>query len=184
MEDGAMIGAGTMIWAHVQVRSGAEIGRNCVFGHHAFVDVGVIVGNNVKVQNGASLHEGVVVEDGVFVGPHVVFTNDRVPRAINPDGTPKTAADWHLGSTLVHRGASIGAGAVVVTGVTIGSWAMVGAGAVVTRDVPDFALVLGSPARLAGYVSASGVKCATQQEARVLTRDENGTSNSSSGEDR
>lgn len=166
IDDDVVIGDGTMIWANVQVRHGARIGSNCVFGRNSFVDVDVVIGDNVKVQNNASLYEGVTLEDGVFVGPHVIFTNDRLPRAITPTGTLKTTEDWVLGATTVRHGASIGAGAVIVTGVDIGRWAMIGAGTVVTSDIPDHGLAVGSPARIIGYVSAGGIRCETIDEAR------------------
>lgn len=168
----AEIGHGTRLWRNVQVREHAVVGRDCNIGQNAYIDDHVVIGDNVKIQNNASLYRGLRVEDGVFIGPHVVFTNDRVPRAINPDGTPKGVDDWSVGRTLVCYGASLGAGTVVVTGVTIGRWALVGAGAVVTADVPDHALVLGCPARVVGYVSASGVRCTTQDEAIALTEEE------------
>ena len=117
-------------------------------------------------------YHGLTVEDGVFIGPHVVITNDRIPRAINPDGSLKGAADWVVGRTLIRRGASIGAGAIIVTGVTIGEWALCGAGAIVTRDVPAHAIVVGNPARVIGYISAGGVRCATQEEAIERTAQE------------
>jgi acetyltransferase-like isoleucine patch superfamily enzyme len=172
VEHGAEIGDGTRVWANVQVRPGARIGRNCVLGRNTFVDLDVQVGDCVKVQNNASLYEGLTLEHGVFVGPHVVFTNDRVPRAITPDGRLKITDDWILRRTLVRHGAAIGAGAVVVAGVTIGRWAMIGSGAVVTKDVPDHALVLGNPGRIVGYVSASGQRVGTVDEARRATEQE------------
>lgn len=168
----AEIGDGTRVWAHVQIRERAKIGRNCIIGRNSYIEFDVTVGDNVKIQNNASLYVGLTVEDGVFIGPHVIFTNDKLPRAINPDGTLKSASDWHVGKTLVRYGAALGAGTVVVTGVTIGRWAMIGSGAVVTRDVPDHALVVGNPGRIIGYVSAGGVRCATQPEAIALTRQE------------
>lgn len=168
----AEIGDGTRVWANVQIRERARIGCNCIVGRNTYIEFDVTVGDSVKIQNNASLYVGLTVEDGVFIGPHVIFTNDKLPRAINPDGTLKSAADWHVGKTLVRYGAAIGAGAVIVTGVTIGRWAMVGSGAVVTKDVPDHALVLGNPARIVGYVSATGVRCATQEEARALSEHE------------
>ena len=169
VERGASLGAGTKVWSNVQIRTGAVIGRNCVFGRNSFVDVDVVVGDNVKVQNNASLYEGVTLDDGVFICPHVIFTNDKVPRAVNADGTLKSPDDWILGRTHVCTGAALGAGAVIVTGITIGAWSMVGSGAVVTKSVPDHALVLGNPARIAGWVSAEGVRCDDQDAARALT---------------
>lgn len=172
VEDGATVGAGTKIWSHVQVRTGAHVGANCILGRNSFVDADVTVGDNVKVQNNSSLYEGVDLEDGVFIGPHVVFTNDKVPRAVNPDGSLKSADDWELGRTLVRTGAALGACTVVVTGVTIGAWAMIGSGAVVTKDVPDHALVLGNPGRIVGWVSAAGVRCDDQATAIATTERE------------
>ena len=154
----ATLGAGTRIWHQAQVREGAVLGRNCIVGKGAYVDFDVQIGDNVKVQNRASIYHGVTLANGVFVGPHVVFTNDKAPRAVNPDGSLKSDADWELGRIEVKEGASLGAGAIIVTGVTIGCFAMVGAGAVVTKDVPDHGLVYGNPARLAGYVCACGRK--------------------------
>ncbi|MEO8287238.1 MAG: acyltransferase [Chloroflexota bacterium] len=154
----ATLGAGTKVWHQAQVREGAVLGRNCILGKSAYVDFGVQIGDNVKIQNRASVYHGVTLENGVFVGPHVIFTNDKMPRAINPDGSLKSEDDWELGLILVKEGASLGAGAIVVTGVTIGRFAMVGAGAVVTRDVPDYGLVYGNPARLHGYVCPCGNK--------------------------
>jgi acetyltransferase-like isoleucine patch superfamily enzyme len=165
----AEIGDGALIWRNVQIREQTRLGRNCIVGQSAYIDFGVVIGDNVKIQNNASLYHGLELEDGVFVGPHVIFTNDRVPRAINPDGSLKSAADWTVGRTRVCYGAAIGAGSVIVTGVTIGRWAMVGSGAVVTKDVPDHALVVGCPARILGYVSAKGTRCETQAEAIELT---------------
>jgi len=165
----AEIGDGSLIWRNVQIREQTRLGRNCIVGQSAYIDFGVVIGDNVKIQNNASLYHGLELEDGVFVGPHVIFTNDRIPRAINPDGSLKSADDWTVGRTRVCYGAAIGAGSVIVTGVTIGCWAMVGSGAVVTKDIPDHALVVGSPARILGYVSAKGMRCETQAEAIALT---------------
>jgi acetyltransferase-like isoleucine patch superfamily enzyme len=148
----AKVGAGSRIWHHAQVREGASLGINCILGKGAYVDAAVRIGNNVKVQNNACLYHGVEVEDGVFVGPGAIVTNDRLPRAINPDGTLKSGADWDVTPTLIKRGASIGAGAIVLAGVTVGAFALVGAGSIVTHDVPDHGLVFGNPARHHGYV--------------------------------
>jgi UDP-2-acetamido-3-amino-2,3-dideoxy-glucuronate N-acetyltransferase len=154
----AAIDEGTKIWQYCQVREGAIIGRNCILSKGVYIDANVRIGNNVKIQNGISVYHGVTLEDGVFCGPHCVFTNDREPRAINPDGTLKGGDDWVASETLVRTGAAIGAHATIVCGVTIGRWAMIGAGAVVTRDVPDYGLVYGNPARLHGFVCACGGK--------------------------
>ncbi len=154
----AQVGAGTSIWNQAQVRAGAVIGEHCVISKGVYIDSGVVIGNRVKIQNYVSVYQGVILEDGVFCGPHCVFTNDLQPRAINPDGSLKGAADWQVVPTRVREGAAIGANAVIVCGVTIGRWAMVGAGAVVTRDVPDYGLVVGNPARLRGFVCPCGHK--------------------------
>jgi UDP-2-acetamido-3-amino-2,3-dideoxy-glucuronate N-acetyltransferase len=152
----AKVGPNTTIWNEVQVREGAVVGADCNIGKGVYIDRDVVVGNKVKIQNRASLYRGVTIEDGVFIGPHVAFTNDRYPRAITPDGRPRGDDDWQPEPTLVRYGASIGAGSIIVLGVTIGRWAMVGAGSLVTRDVPDQALVKGNPARVTGYVCSCG----------------------------
>lgn len=163
----AEIGAGTRIWANAQIREYAVIGERCNIGKGVYIDARVFIGSNVKIQNNVSLFEGVTLEDGVFVGPHVCFTNDMFPRAINLDGTLKGVEDWEVTRTNVGYGASLGAGTVVRCGVTIGRFALVGAGSVVTHDVAPHGLVVGNPARPRGYVC----KCAYQLE-RV--REENG----------
>lgn len=152
----AEVNSGSRIWHQAQVRERVRIGTNCIVGKGAYIDFDVTIGNNVKIQNGVYVYHGATVEDGVFLGPGVILTNDKLPRAINPDGSLKTDADWEVSPTLIRRGASIGAGTVVLPGVTVGEFAMVGAGSIVTRDVPDHALVYGNPARLHGYVCRCG----------------------------
>lgn len=150
--ESAAIGAGTRIWHQAQVREGAVLGEECTVGKSAYIDHNVQIGSRVKIQNRASLYCPLTLEDGVFVGPHAVFTNDRLPRAITPDGALKSESDWDVSPTTVRYGASVGAGAIILPGITIGRFALVAAGAVVTRDVPDHGLVIGSPAQQAGYV--------------------------------
>jgi len=165
VEEGARVGAGTRIWRQAHVRTGAVIGAECNLGMGVFVDVDVVIGNRCKLQNRVSVYKGVTIEDGVFVGPHATFTNDKTPRAVTPDGEVATDEDWTVVPTLVREGAAIGAGAVLVPGITIGRWAMIAAGAVVTRDVPDHGLVMGNPARLRGYVCACGRRLSVRGEA-------------------
>jgi acetyltransferase-like isoleucine patch superfamily enzyme len=156
IEEGVSIGAGSAIWDDVVIRRGARIGRDCVIGRGAFVDTDVPIGDRVKIQNAALLYHGVTVEDGVFIGPSAILTNDRHPRAITSTGDLAQADDWQVSPSVLRYGSSIGAGAVVVAGVEIGTFAMVGAGAVVTRDVPAYALVVGNPARRIGWVCSCG----------------------------
>ena len=138
------------------MRERACLGTNCIVGKGAYIDFDVSIGNNVKIQNGVYVYHGVTVEDGVFLGPGAILTNDKLPRAINPDGSLKSDADWRVSPILIRRGASIGAGAVVLPGVTVGEFALVGSGAVVTRDVPAHGLAYGNPASLHGYVCRCG----------------------------
>ena len=152
----AVIGPGSSVWNQAQVRERARIGAGCIIGKNAYVDAGVVIGDNVKVQNNVSIYHGVTVDDGVFIGPHVCFTNDLIPRAINRDGSPKTDADWDVTPIRVRTGAALGANSTILPGVTIGRWAMVGSGSVVTRDVADHELVVGNPARRVGSVCACG----------------------------
>jgi UDP-3-O-[3-hydroxymyristoyl] glucosamine N-acyltransferase len=159
---GAAIGAGTRIWHHAQVREGAVIGRECILGKGVYIDVGVRLGDRVKVQNDALVYHGATVEDGVFIGPRAVLSNDRFPRAITPDGRLKTADDWAVGTIHVRYGAALGAGAILLPGVTIGRWALVAAGALVGADVPDHGLVAGVPARLVGWACPCGRRLAAE----------------------
>jgi acetyltransferase-like isoleucine patch superfamily enzyme len=152
----ARIGEGTHIWHQAQVREGVVIGDNCIVGKGVYVDFDVNVGNNVKIQNGAMLYHGLTVEDGVFIGPQACMTNDEYPRAITPEGQLKGNDDWTVGPIVIRYGASIGACSVILPNVTVGRFALVAAGAVVTRSVPDHGLVVGVPARLVGYACRCG----------------------------
>lgn len=156
VEDGAVLGNGSKVWMNAQVRTGARVGDGCNIGKNVFVDAGVSIGSRVKIQNNVSVYAGVTIEDEVFVGPSAVFTNDLYPRATNED--------WEITPTLVMQGASIGANATIVCGNTIGRFAMVGSGSVVTRDVRDHELVIGNPARFHAWVDEAG---------RIVSRDEN-----------
>lgn len=154
--ESAELGARTRVWHLAQVREGARLGADCNIGRGAYIGPDVVLGDACKVQNYALVYEPARLGDGVFIGPAAVLTNDEFPRAANPDGTPKGADDWHAVGVTVGRGASIGARAVCVAPVTIGEWALVAAGAVVTKDVPPYALVVGVPARRVGWVGRVG----------------------------
>ncbi len=165
----AEIGDGTSIWHQVQIREGSKIGKSCILSKGVYIDAGVVIGDCVKIQNYVSVYHGVTVEDGVFIGPHVCFTNDLQPRAVNPDMSLKAADDWQLSRTLIRRGASLGANSTIRCGVTVGQWAMVGAGSVVTRDIPDYGLAWGNPARLNGFVCPCGQRLVKEsQQAQVV----------------
>lgn len=154
--DSAKIGEGSSVWHLAQVREAASVGRNCVVGRGAYIGTGVHLGDNCKVQNYALVYEPAQLGDGVFIGPAVVLTNDTYPRAINPDGSAKSATDWNAVGVTIGDGAAIGARSVCVAPVTIGAWALVAAGSVVTNDIPDHALVAGVPARQIGWVGRTG----------------------------
>jgi acetyltransferase-like isoleucine patch superfamily enzyme len=167
--DTAVLGDRTQVWLFCQIRENVRIGQGCVLGKGIYVDAGVVIGDNVKIQNNASIFTGVTIEDGVFVGPHVCFTNDKIPRAVNPDMSLKSADDWHVTPTLVKAGAALGANSTIVCGITVGRWAMVASGSVVTKDVPDHALVMGNPARIVAWV------CACGQRVRIDERERRGS---------
>jgi UDP-2-acetamido-3-amino-2,3-dideoxy-glucuronate N-acetyltransferase len=164
----AEIDTGTRIWHHAQIREGARLGSHCIVGKGAYIDLDVRIGSNVKIQNYALVYHGATVEDGVFIGPRACLTNDKVPRAITPDGALKSDDDWEVGPIILRYGASVGAGAIVLPGVTVGRFAMVGAGAVVTRDVPDHGLVVGQPARLIGYVCRCGRRLSSTEAGDLM----------------
>jgi len=151
IDDGAQVGKGTRVWAGTHIMSGAQIGDNCNIGENCFIESGVIVGNNVKIKNNVALYSGAICEDDVFLGPSCVFTNVSNPRAFIERKT-------EFKKTIVRKGASIGANATIICGHTVGKYAFVGAGAVVSRDVPDFALVYGCPAKIQGHICKCGEK--------------------------
>ena len=153
VEENVIIGNGTKIWHFSHVQSGAKIGENCVLGQNVNVGSNVVIGNYCKIQNNVSIYEGVTLQDYVFCGPSMVFTNILDPRC----KYPQVGADHYI-KTIVKEGASIGANATIVCGNTLGNNCMIGSGAVVTKDVPDFALVVGTPARIVGWVSEAGKK--------------------------
>lgn len=150
------IGKNTKIWHQVQIRDKVKIGANCIFGKNVYIDFETEIGSNCKIQNNCSIYHKTVIEDGVFIGPHVVITNDKTPRAIGINGKLKSVDDWESGKVQVKYGASIGAASVILPNVTIGRFAMIGAGSVVSHDVPDFALVYGNPAKVHGKVNENG----------------------------
>ena len=158
VDDSAVLGAGTTVWHLAQIREKARLGQDCVVGRGAYVGPGVIIGDNVKLQNYALVYEPSRLEDNVFIGPAVVLTNDVYPRSTDVSGKVKRTGDWAALGVVVREGASLGAAAVVVAGCSVGRWALVAAGAVVTRDVPDFGLVAGTPARRIGWVGRAGVR--------------------------
>ncbi len=166
VDDRAELGAGTQVWHLAQVRENARIGRDCIIGRGAYVGPGVVLGDHVKLQNYALVYEPARLEDAVFIGPSAVLTNDVYPRSVGVTGQVKRPADWEAKGVVVREGASVGARAVILAGVEIGRWALVAAGAVVTRDVPDFGLVAGVPARRIGWVGRAGVTLVPEGDSR------------------
>lgn len=156
VENGATLGDSVMIWAYTQVRSGASIGEGTSVGSHTYIDTDVVIGAHCKIQTGVRVFHGVTVEDGVFLGPNCVITNDLRPRAINADGSVKSTEDWTVASTKIGTGAALGAASVVVAGANIGAFALVGAGSTVTRPVHPHAIVVGNPAHQIGWACHCG----------------------------
>lgn len=150
VSDNSEIGSGTKIWQNVQLREGAKIGKNCNISKDCYIDTNVSIGDNCKIQNGVSIFWGVTIEDDVFIGPNASFTNDKIPRAFN--------TEWQVTPTLIKKGSSVGANATIVCGITIGEYAMIAAGAVVTKDVEAYSLVMGNPAKHYSYIDKMGNK--------------------------
>lgn len=163
-DETAVIGEGTRIWNFVHVREKAKIGKDCVLADYVYVGRGVKIGDKVKIQNRATIYEGVTIENKVFVGPHVTFTNDFYPRSLS--------TNWEILPTYVKKGASIGAKTVIVCGVTIGEYALIGAGSVVTKDIPAYALAYGNPARIRGFICKCSKKLEVVEKTKtyVVTR--------------
>jgi acetyltransferase-like isoleucine patch superfamily enzyme len=157
----AIVKENVAIWDFSKVREGASIGRNTIIGDHVYVDVNVRIGANCKIQNGSKLYNPAILHDGVFIGPGVVLTNDHHPRAISSSGEKKTALDWDKVGIEILSGASIGANSVCIAPVKIGRWSMIGAGSVITKNVPNFALVVGNPGRQIGWVGKAGIRLDT-----------------------
>ncbi len=156
IEEGAVIGEGTTIWNNSQVKKGAVIGENCTIGHNCFIDNGAKLGKRVKLESNIDVWDKVIIEDYVFVGPSVVFTNDLNPRAEYPKKEYSEYGEWK--STLIKEGATIGANATILCGIEIGNYAFIGAGAVVTKNVPNYGLVMGNPAKIQGWMCECGNK--------------------------
>jgi UDP-2-acetamido-3-amino-2,3-dideoxy-glucuronate N-acetyltransferase len=163
----ATLGSGTSVWGLTQVREDAVIGADCVIGRGVYIGPGVRIGDRVKIQNLAQVYDPAIIESGAFIGPGVVLTNDKHPRAVRPDGQPAGAADWDSVGVTVREGASVGARAVCVAPVAVGRWALVGAGATVVEDVPAFALVVGTPARRVGWVGKAGVRLVAADDPSI-----------------
>jgi len=153
----AQIGDGVSIWQFAQICENTILGANVTIGRGVYLGNGVQIGANSKIQNYAMVYEPSILEEGVFIGPGVILTNDKHPRSINPDGTKKNSSDWNLAKVTIREGASIGAGSVCVAPIEIGAWAFVAAGSIVTKDVPSFALVAGAPARKICWVGKAGI---------------------------
>lgn len=164
VSDKAVIGDGTRIWHQAQVREGVSIGGECIIGKGTYIDFDVVVGDRCKIQNGVYIYHGATLEDGVFLGPGVMILNDKHPRAVTANGNLKSDDDWEVSLCNIGQGAGIGGRVVILPGISVGKWAIVGAGSVVTRNVPDYGLVYGNPARLAGFVCPCGQRLISKQE--------------------
>lgn len=167
------LGEGTKVWKGAYIGSNSTLGENCIVGQNAYVDNNVSIGSNCKLQNNTLIYEPAHLGDGVFIGPGAILTNDQYPRAVNQNGELKNTSDWVPVGVIIEDGASIGAGAICVAPVTIGAWSMVAAGAVVTRDVPAYALVAGSPARQIGWVGEVGHRLSESDKELICPKSGN-----------
>ncbi|MFC1486252.1 acyltransferase [Thermoproteota archaeon] len=158
IDEGVYLGSGTKVWHFVHIMKDAKIGKDCIIADYVYIGKGVTIGNTVKLENRATIYEGVTIEDNVFIGPHVTFTNDLQPRSFNKD--------WEIIPTLVKEGSSIGARTVIVCGITIGEYSLVGAGSVVTKNIPAYALAYGNPARIRGFICRCTRKLQTEKEEK------------------
>lgn len=174
VETGSQIGPETRVWSHTHIRVGAQIGDKGVIGENVFIDSDVRIGNNVKIQNGAQIFSPAVIESGVFVGPGVILTNDKYPRAVNSDLSVKLASDWTASGVYLEEGASLGAGVICIAPVKVGKWALVGAGSVVVKDVPAQGLVVGNPATQIGWVNKSGTRLKAASNLNHFIDEESG----------
>jgi UDP-2-acetamido-3-amino-2,3-dideoxy-glucuronate N-acetyltransferase len=154
----AVIGADTKIWHHAHIREGVVIGKGCVIGQNVYIDIGVIIGDYCRIQNNCSIYRTTKIGSFVFIGPNVVFTNDKLPRAFNREGKPVTEKDWLVGTITVGDGVSIGAGSVILPNVLVGEYAIIGAGSVITKNVEPFSLMYGNPAKSHGKVDKHGAR--------------------------
>jgi len=168
VESTAYIGRKSKIWNYTQVCRGSQIEENVIVGRNVYIGVGVQIGSNCKIQNNALIYGPAILEEGVFVGPAVIFTNDKYPRAINSDGTQKGSADWNIVGVRVRKGASIGANTVCIAPLEIGEWALIAAGSTVTKNVPNFAFVAGAPARRIGWVGKLGLPLVSQGDGKFV----------------
>lgn len=168
IDSSVRIGRGTVIWDRTKIRENAEIGEDCSLGIGVYVGPGVIVGSQVLIQNGAQIYEPAKIEQQAFIGPNVVLTNDRLPRAVDKDGNRQTESSWQKLGVNIGQGASIGANSVCIGPISIGDWSMIGAGSVVTKSIPNFALYFGNPAKFGYWVGVTGKKL-TQENAISFT---------------
>lgn len=165
----AVIDKSATIWSFTQIREEAKIGKECIIGRGVYIDKGVKIGDRVKIQNNAQIYAPAQIANGAFIGPDAILTNDYYPRAVTPSGKLKRAHDWKSRGVKIGEGATIGAGAIVLAGVSIGKWAMIGAGAVVTKNIPDYHLAVGVPAKIVGKVKKCGHregKCECESASR------------------